>query len=67
LACIRLGVNTVIIGGESLNSGYSLLGGVRALVQTVSYEVRLVFILVYFVLICGYNLGYFYSFQFYLW
>ena len=35
MACIRLGVNTVIIGGESLNSGYSLSGGVRALVQTV--------------------------------
>ena len=35
LAYIRLGVNTVIIGGESLNSGYSLLGGVPALVQTV--------------------------------
>ena len=35
MASIRLGVNTVIIGGESLNSGYSLSGGVRALVQTV--------------------------------
>ena len=57
LACIKLGVNTVIIGGESLNSGYSLLGGVRALVQTALYEVWLVFILVYFVvLICGYRL-----------
>jgi len=67
-ACTRLGVCTVMIAGCSSNSGYSLLGGVHALAQTISYEVRLAFILLSFaVLICRYNLTYFYSFQVYLW
>jgi NADH-ubiquinone oxidoreductase chain 1 len=30
-----------MIAGWSSNSGYSLLGGLRALAQTISYEVRL--------------------------
>jgi NADH-ubiquinone oxidoreductase chain 1 len=40
LACTSLGVYTVMIAGWSSNSGYSLLGGLRALAQTISYEVR---------------------------
>ena len=32
---------TVVTAGWSSNSGHSLLGGLRALAQTVSYEVRL--------------------------
>jgi NADH-ubiquinone oxidoreductase chain 1 len=37
----------------SSNSGYSLLGHLRALAQTISYEVRLAFILPSFVvLVC---------------
>jgi len=68
LACTRLGVYTVMIAGWSSNSGYSLLGGLRALAQTISYEVRLAFILLSFViLISSYNLAYFYFFQVYLW
>jgi len=43
------------------------VGGLRALAQTISYEVRLAFILLAFVvLICRYNLVYFYSFQVYI-
>jgi len=50
----------------SSNSGYSLLGGLCALAQTISYEVRLAFILLSFVvLVCRYNLAYFYFFQIY--
>jgi NADH-ubiquinone oxidoreductase chain 1 len=57
----RLGVYSVIIAGWSSNSGYSLLGGLRALALTISYEVRLAFILLSFVvLVCRYNLAYFY-------
>jgi len=57
-----------MIAGWSSNSGYSLLGGLRALAQTISYEVRLAFILLSFViLISSYNLAYFYFFQVYLW
>nr|WMY23974.1 NADH dehydrogenase subunit 1 [Mimeutermes sorex] len=68
LACTSLGVYTVMIAGWSSNSGYSLLGGLRALAQTISYEVSLAFILLSFVvLICSYNLVYFYFFQIYLW
>nr|YP_009350688.1 NADH dehydrogenase subunit 1 [Furculitermes winifredae]AQP27601.1 NADH dehydrogenase subunit 1 [Furculitermes winifredae] len=68
LACTSLGVYTVMIAGWSSNSGYSLLGGLRALAQTISYEVSLAFILLSFViLVCGYNLVYFYFFQVYLW
>jgi len=63
-ACNRLGVYAVTIAGWSSNSGYSLLGVLRALAQTISHEVRLAFILLSFVvLICRYNLAYFYSFQ----
>nr|WNL54256.1 NADH dehydrogenase subunit 1 [Microcerotermes pauliani] len=68
LACTSLGVYTVMIAGWSSNSSYSLLGGLRALAQTISYEVSLAFILLSFViLICSYNLAYFYFFQVYLW
>nr|WMY24000.1 NADH dehydrogenase subunit 1 [Mimeutermes giffardii] len=68
LACTSLGVYTVMIAGWSSNSGYSLLGGLRALAQTISYEVSLAFILLSFVvLICSYSLVYFYFFQVYLW
>ena len=63
LACTRLGVYTVMIAGWSSNSGYSLLGDLRALAQTISYEVRLAFILLSFVvLVSRYDLSYFYSF-----
>nr|QZK21531.1 NADH dehydrogenase subunit 1 [Amitermes sp. ANIC 0620] len=68
LACTSLGVYTVMIAGWSSNSGYSLLGGLRALAQTISYEVSLAFILLSFVvLISSYNLVNFYSYQVYLW
>nr|WON65867.1 NADH dehydrogenase subunit 1 [Macrotermes subhyalinus] len=68
LACTSLGVYTVMIAGWSSNSGYSLLGGLRALAQTISYEVSLAFILLSFVvLVCSYDLIYFYFFQVYLW
>nr|AQP29755.1 NADH dehydrogenase subunit 1 [Longipeditermes longipes] len=68
LACTSLGVYTVMIAGWSSNSSYSLLGGLRALAQTISYEVSLAFILLSFViLVCSYSLAYFYVFQVYLW
>ena len=54
---------------EIKKTGYSLLGGLRALAQTISYEVRLAFILFSFVVfVCTYNFAYFYFFlQVYLW
>ena len=53
LAGTRLGVYTVMIAGLSSNSGYSLSGGLRALAQTISYQVRLVF---YFTFFCDFDL-----------
>uniref|UniRef100_A0AAU7NI62 NADH-ubiquinone oxidoreductase chain 1 n=1 Tax=Solus drepanoides TaxID=3090975 RepID=A0AAU7NI62_9NEOP len=41
---ISLGVYTVMIAGWASNSNYSLLGGLRAVAQTISYEVSLALI-----------------------
>nr|URX53394.1 NADH dehydrogenase subunit 1 [Incisitermes cf. incisus] len=68
LCCTSLGVYTVMVAGWSSNSNYSLLGGLRSVAQTISYEVSLALILLSFVfLICSYSLVDFYYFQFYLW
>nr|URX53097.1 NADH dehydrogenase subunit 1 [Cryptotermes austrinus] len=68
LCCTSLGVYTVMIAGWSSNSNYSLLGGLRSVAQTISYEVSLALILLSFVfLVCGYDLVSFYYFQSYLW
>nr|UGN61679.1 NADH dehydrogenase subunit 1 [Cryptocercus zagunaoensis] len=68
LGCISLGVYTLMIAGWSSNSNYSLLGGLRAVAQTISYEVSLALILLSFVfLIESYNLIFFYYFQYYSW
>nr|AVN67246.1 NADH dehydrogenase subunit 1 [Methana sp. AUS1] len=68
LCCTSLGVYTVMIAGWSSNSNYALLGGLRAVAQTISYEVSLALILLSFVFLVGsYNLFYFYKFQFYMW
>nr|YP_010621044.1 NADH dehydrogenase subunit 1 [Periplaneta svenhedini]WAX39427.1 NADH dehydrogenase subunit 1 [Periplaneta svenhedini] len=68
LCCTSLGVYTVMIAGWSSNSNYALLGGLRAVAQTISYEVSLALILLSFVFLVGsYNLMKFYDFQVYLW
>lgn len=51
LCCLRGGVYPVLRGGWTSNSKYSLLGGLRAVAQTISYEVRLAIILLTFVLL----------------
>nr|UBN08724.1 NADH dehydrogenase subunit 1 [Geoscapheus rugulosus] len=68
LSCTSLGVYTIMVAGWSSNSNYSLLGGLRAVAQTISYEVSLALILLSFVfLVSSYNLINFYYFQDYLW
>nr|WMQ78001.1 NADH dehydrogenase subunit 1 [Metabraxas rubrotincta] len=42
--CTSLGVYTVMIAGWSSNSNYALLGGLRSVAQTISYEVSLALI-----------------------
>nr|YP_009114943.1 NADH dehydrogenase subunit 1 [Acroneuria hainana]AIX03648.1 NADH dehydrogenase subunit 1 [Acroneuria hainana] len=68
LCCTSLGVYTVMIAGWSSNSNYALLGGLRGVAQTISYEVSLALILLSFVfLVGGYCLAEFVKFQEYLW
>nr|YP_010021585.1 NADH dehydrogenase subunit 1 [Neoasterolepisma foreli]QOL10513.1 NADH dehydrogenase subunit 1 [Neoasterolepisma foreli] len=68
LCCMSMGVYTVMSAGWSSNSNYALLGGLRAVAQTISYEVSLALILLSFVFLVGsYNLINFYVFQYNLW
>nr|QAA11065.1 NADH dehydrogenase subunit 1 [Stenopus scutellatus] len=58
LCCTSLGVYTTMGAGWSSNSKYSLLGGLRAVAQTISYEVSLVFVLMCFLFLVGnYSMG----------
>nr|YP_010946647.1 NADH dehydrogenase subunit 1 [Margattea cuspidata]WGO57365.1 NADH dehydrogenase subunit 1 [Margattea cuspidata] len=68
LGCLSLGVYTVMIAGWSSNSNYSLLGGLRAVAQTISYEVSLGLVMLSFVFLVGsYNLIALYCYQEYVW
>lgn len=68
LCCTRLGVYTVMVAGWSSNSNYALLGGLRAVAQTISYEVRLALILISrIVIIIDFNLIIFFVYQNYVW
>nr|UEK24785.1 NADH dehydrogenase subunit 1 [Neoephemera projecta] len=68
LSCTSLGVYTVMIAGWSSNSNYALLGGLRAVAQTISYEVSLALLLLSLVyLIGGFNMMDFFVFQYNIW
>nr|UQJ73498.1 NADH dehydrogenase subunit 1 [Diamesa sp. 11XL] len=68
LCCTSMGVYTVMIAGWSSNSNYALLGGLRAVAQTISYEVSLALILLSMIFLIGnYNFMYFNIYQNYLW
>lgn len=62
--CIRIGVYFIIFSGWSSNSNYSLLGRLRAVAQTISYEVCIIlFFLIFFFLILTLNLNIFLLYQ----
>ncbi|YP_194923.1 NADH dehydrogenase subunit 1 (mitochondrion) [Aedes albopictus] len=68
LCITSLGVYTVMVAGWSSNSNYALLGGLRAVAQTISYEVSLAFILLSFIFLIGnYNFLNFYLYQKFMW
>lgn len=68
LCCTSLGVYTVIVAGWSSNSNYALLGGLRAVAQTISYEVRLALILISrIVIIIDFNILNFFFYQEIIW
>nr|QOW08082.1 NADH dehydrogenase subunit 1 [Attagenus augustatus augustatus] len=68
LCCSSLGVYTIMVAGWSSNSNYSLLGSLRSVAQTISYEVSLALILLSFLfLIIGLNLYDFSIYQEKIW
>lgn len=46
IVCLSLGVYRIMVTGWSSNSTYALLGGLRNVAQTISYEVRLSFLFI---------------------
>nr|YP_008081552.1 NADH dehydrogenase subunit 1 [Ascalohybris subjacens]AGK07596.1 NADH dehydrogenase subunit 1 [Ascalohybris subjacens] len=68
LCCTSLGVYTVMVAGWSSNSNYALLGGLRAVAQTISYEVSMALLMLSLVFLIGsYNLMDFGLYQNYVW
>nr|WIL79899.1 NADH dehydrogenase subunit 1 [Trichodes sp.] len=63
-----LGVYTIMIAGWASNSNYAMLGSMRSVAQTISYEVSLALILMCFLfLILSFNFYYFMVYQKYVW
>nr|QOL00789.1 NADH dehydrogenase subunit 1 [Trilophidia annulata] len=68
LCCTGLSVYTLMIAGWSSNSNYSLLGSLRSVAQTISYEVSLALILLSLIILIGsFNMFNFMNFQLYCW
>nr|CAH59816.1 NADH dehydrogenase subunit 1 [Zygaena olivieri dsidsilia] len=68
LCCTSLGVYSVMIAGWSSNSNYALLGGLRSVAQTISYEVSLVLIMMSSIIfIMDFNLMMFNEYQNIIW
>nr|UPL65791.1 NADH dehydrogenase subunit 1 [Anacestra spiniger] len=68
LCCTGLGVYGVMLSGWSSNSKYALLGGLRAMAQTISYEVSMSMILIcYLLFIYSFNFMNFMVYQSNLW
>nr|YP_009775684.1 NADH dehydrogenase subunit 1 [Dahlica ochrostigma]QJA15910.1 NADH dehydrogenase subunit 1 [Dahlica ochrostigma] len=66
--CSSVGVYTIMISGWSSNSSYSLLGGLRAVAQTISYEVSLALIILSGIILIGdFNLMIFFIYQNMIW
>nr|YP_010326907.1 NADH dehydrogenase subunit 1 [Eligma narcissus]UNP54155.1 NADH dehydrogenase subunit 1 [Eligma narcissus] len=68
LCITSMGVYTVMVSGWSSNSNYALLGGLRAVAQTISYEVSLALILMSSILmIMDFNMCNFFFYQSNIW
>nr|YP_011010588.1 NADH dehydrogenase subunit 1 [Halobates poseidon]WPW47242.1 NADH dehydrogenase subunit 1 [Halobates poseidon] len=68
LCCTSLGVYGVLMCGWSSNSNYSMLGSLRCMAQTISYEVSMSMILLCLILfVYGFDLILFSYFQNYIW
>nr|QKY63754.1 NADH dehydrogenase subunit 1 [Triatoma infestans] len=68
LCCTGMGVYGVLLSGWSSNSNYALLGGLRSVAQTISYEVSMALILIcMLVFIFSFNFVDFMKYQEYVW
>nr|AOY39343.1 NADH dehydrogenase subunit 1 [Uleiota sp. BMNH 833935] len=68
LSISSLGVYSVMLAGWSSNSNYSMLGSMRAVAQTISYEVSMALILISFLIMIGtLNMLDMYLYQEYMW
>nr|YP_009539785.1 NADH dehydrogenase subunit 1 [Barca bicolor]AYP72723.1 NADH dehydrogenase subunit 1 [Barca bicolor] len=68
LCCTSLGVYMIMVSGWSSNSNYALLGALRSVAQTISYEVSLSLILMScIILIMDFNLVKFSLYQSMIW
>nr|AWV84458.1 NADH dehydrogenase subunit 1 [Tettigotoma maculata] len=66
--CTSMGVYSIMISGWSSNSNYSMLGSIRSIAQTISYEVSLVLIILCPVLMVeSYNMLEFFFIQYNMW
>nr|CAH59874.1 NADH dehydrogenase subunit 1 [Zygaena zuleima harchaica] len=66
--CTSLGVYGVMVAGWSSNSNYALLGGLRSVAQTISYEVSLVLIMMSpIIFVMDFNLMLFNEYQNIVW
>nr|QPK42065.1 NADH dehydrogenase subunit 1 [Zhengitettix curvispinus] len=64
LCVLGLGVYGLILAGWSSNSNYSLLGSIRAVSQTISYEVSMAIVMLSaFFLIGSYEMSHFFIYQ----
>lgn len=68
ICCTALSVYRLLGAGWASNSKYSLIGALRCVAQTISYEVRLAFILMIFVVLSySFNIKLFFEYQRYVW
>nr|YP_009630791.1 NADH dehydrogenase subunit 1 [Astictopterus jama]QBS14452.1 NADH dehydrogenase subunit 1 [Astictopterus jama] len=68
LCITSLGVYSIMVAGWSSNSNYSLMGGLRAVAQTISYEVSLSLILMSsIIMVMDFNLMKFTMYQSLIW
>nr|CAQ37679.1 NADH dehydrogenase subunit I [Panstrongylus geniculatus] len=68
LCCTGMGVYGVLLSGWSSNSNYALLGGIRSVAQTISYEVSMALILIcVLIFIFSFNFVDFMKYQEYVW
>nr|ULO25754.1 NADH dehydrogenase subunit 1 [Hyalessa maculaticollis] len=68
ISCTSMGVYSMMMTGWSSNSNYALLGCIRSIAQSISYEVSLIMILLCPILMIeSFNLINFYFFQNIMW